>query len=234
MAYTDFKLLTFTITGTSNTRSPHQSRHISFISEFTTDRQHIKGNQSIAADALSLVPLDTTMTMSLDNNNMAALLENDPAIQAYRTAITELCFEDIPELGSNCTLLCDFSQLFPLLIIPDLLHRLVFDTVHNLAHPGIKPTKQIITQNFVWQGINKNIAYWVCSRPASQLAMIHRHTITPLDQFVLLKGRFDCIHVAIVVPLLQSHGHNYLSTIINHFTCWPEAIPMVDRLLSPV
>ena len=77
------------------------------------------------------------MTMSLDNDSMAALQENDPAIQAYRCAITGLCFEDIPVLGSNRTLLCDISQLTPRLITPDLLRRMVFDTVHNLAHPGV-------------------------------------------------------------------------------------------------
>ena len=29
-------------------------------------------------------------------------------------------------------------------------------------------------------------------------------------------------------PLPQSHGHSYLFTIIDRFSCWPEAIPMID------
>ena len=106
-AYTDHKPLTFALTGTGNTWSPRQSRHLSFISEFTTDLRHIKGEHNLAADTLSRAPvneLDTTMTMSLDYDNMAALQENDTDIQAYRTAITGLCLQDIPVPGSSCTL----------------------------------------------------------------------------------------------------------------------------------
>ena len=230
-AYTDHKPLTFALTGTGNTWSPRQSRHLSFISEFTTDLRHIKGEHNLAADTLSRAPvneLDTTMTMSLDYDNMAALQENDPDIQAYRTAITGLCLQDIPVPGSSRTLLCDVSQHTPRPIVPKSLRRLVFDTVHNLAHPGVKPTQQLITQRFVWHEINKTVASWVKSCPACQLAKIHRHTIAPLDQFTLPKSRFDCIHVDIVGPLPQSHGHSYLFTIIDRFSRWPEAIPMID------
>ncbi len=108
--------------------------------------------------------------MSLDYDNMAALQENDPDIQAYRTAITGLRFQDIPVPGSNRTLLCDVSKHTPRPIVPKSLRRLVFDTVHNLAHPGVKPTQQLITQRFVWHGINKNIASWVRSCSACQLS----------------------------------------------------------------
>ena len=230
-AYTDHKPLTFSLTGTGNTWSPRQSRHLSFISEFTTDLRHIEGEHNLAADTLSRVPvneLDTTMTMSLDYDNMAALQENDPDIQAYHTAITGLCLQDIPVPGSSRTLLCDVSQHTPRPIVPKSLRCLVFDTVHNLAHPGVKPTQQLITQRFVWHGINKTVASWVKSCPACQLAKIHRHTIAPLDQFTLPKSRFDCIHIDIVGPLPQSHGHSYLFTIIDRFSRWPEAIPMID------
>ena len=230
-AYTDHKPLTFALSGTGDAWSPRQSRHLSFISEFTTDLRHITGKQNVAADALSRAPvneLDTTTTMSLDYDNMAMLQENDPDIQAYRTAITGLRFDAVPVPGSNRTLLCDVSQHIPRPIVPKSLRRLVFDTVHNLAHPGVKPTQRLITERFVWHGINKNIASWVKSCSACQLAKIHRHTIAPLEQFTLPKSRFDCIHVDIVGPLPQSHGHRSLFTIIDRFTRWPEAIPMID------
>ena len=73
-----------------------------------TDIQHINGEQNIAVDALSRAPvneLDTTTAVSLDYDNIASLQENDPAIQAYITAVIGLCLQDIPVPGSNCTLL---------------------------------------------------------------------------------------------------------------------------------
>ena len=148
--------------------------------------------------------------MSLDCENTAALQENDPAFQVYCTAITGLRFVEIPVPGSNRTVLSNVSQLTPCPIVPDSLFRLVFDTVHNVAHPVVNSTQQIITQHFVWQRIKKNISSWVCSCPACQLAKIHRLTIAPLDQFVLQKGRFDCIDGDIVSPLPPSRGHKPL------------------------
>ena len=132
--------------------------------------------------------------MSLDYENTAALQENDPAFQVYCTAITGLRFVEIPVPGSNRTVLSNVSQLTPCPIVPDSLFHLVFDTVHNVAHPVVKSTQQIITQHFA----------------ACQLAKIHRLTIAPLDQFVLQKGRFDCIDGDIVSPLPQSRGHKPL------------------------
>ena len=154
----------------------------------------------MAADALSRAPvneLDTITTMSLDYDNLAALQENDPVIQAYRTAITGLRFEDIPVPGSNHTLLCNVSQLTLHPIVPELLLRLVFDSPQP-SSPGVKSTQQIITQRFVCHGVKK-IASWVRSCPACQLAKIHCHTIAPLDQFVLPKRRFDCIMLTLWV-----------------------------------
>ena len=87
--------------------------------------------------------------MSLDYDNIAALPENDPAVQAYHTAITGHHFEDIPVPGLNRTMLCNVSELTPNPIVPESLRRMVTDTVHNLAHPGVESTLQIIIQHFV-------------------------------------------------------------------------------------
>ena len=50
--YTDHKPLTTAINSQSD-RSPRQTRHLSYISEFTTDIQHVKGKHNVVADALS-------------------------------------------------------------------------------------------------------------------------------------------------------------------------------------
>ena len=49
---TDHKPLCGAITSSAE-RSPRQTRHLSFISEFTTDIRHLAGSQNVVADALS-------------------------------------------------------------------------------------------------------------------------------------------------------------------------------------
>ena len=49
---TDHKPLCGAITSSAE-RSPRQTRHLSFISEFTTDIRHLSGSENVVADALS-------------------------------------------------------------------------------------------------------------------------------------------------------------------------------------
>ena len=50
--YTDHKPLTFALSNAAE-RFPRQSRHLSFIAEFTSDIQYIRGKHNVVADALS-------------------------------------------------------------------------------------------------------------------------------------------------------------------------------------
>ena len=55
--FTDHKPLCGAVSS-STERSPRQTRHLSFIAEYTTDIRHVSGNSNVVADALSR-PADT-------------------------------------------------------------------------------------------------------------------------------------------------------------------------------
>uniref|UniRef100_A0AAQ4R448 Integrase catalytic domain-containing protein n=1 Tax=Gasterosteus aculeatus aculeatus TaxID=481459 RepID=A0AAQ4R448_GASAC len=48
----------------------------------------------------------------------------------------------------------------------------------------------------------------------------------PLELFPVPERRFDHVNVDLVGPLPSSHGFNYLLTMVDRTTRWPEAVPL--------
>merc|ERR1712024_325162 len=82
-AYTDHKPLTTALASLTD-RSPRQTRHLSFVSEFTSDIQHISGKQNVVADALSRV--SSPFAPAIDYRSLAADQAVSVEIAAYRTS----------------------------------------------------------------------------------------------------------------------------------------------------
>ena len=93
----------------------------------------------------------------LDYRAMATIQQNDPDIQNYCTAITNLRVEDVPFESGAFTLLCDVSTGVARPIVPENWRKQVFDTVHSLSHPGARTTKKLVSSKFVWHGLGITI-----------------------------------------------------------------------------
>lgn len=228
-AYTDHKPLTLALGKSSDPWSPRQQRHLSYIAEFTTDIKHIAGKDNKVADALSRASIDSISAhVGIDYSAMAKAQQDDEEIKAYRTAITNLTLEDIPFGVGDETILCDTSTGKPRPIVPSSWRRRIFEAVHNLSHPSIRSTKELVAMKFMWHGLKKQVGAWAKACIACQASKVHKHVKAPLSTFKVPERRFDHIHVDLVGPLPQSQGNRYIFTIIDRFTRWPEAIPLAE------
>lgn len=226
--YTDHKPLTFAFAKMSDPWSARQQRHLTAISEYTTDVRHIAGKENVVADALSRVNIHAVHTPStgLDFTEMAQAQATDPEFPHYRTAITKLQLQDIPFGPGGTSLLCDVSTGTPRPLVPTTFRRLAFDSVHGLAHPSIRSTQRLMAQKYVWHGMNKQVGSWARACIACQKSKVQVHTKAPLQPFLVPARRFDHVNIDLVGPLPQSRGFTHLLTIVDRTSRWPEAIPL--------
>ncbi len=55
-------------------------------------------------------------------------------------------------------LACDVSLHSPRPLVPVSHRQAVISSLHNIAHPGIRATKRLVTSRFVWQRMGADIA----------------------------------------------------------------------------
>ena len=231
--YTDHKPLVSAFYSRSDQVILRRARQLSFISEFTTDVTHVKGEDNVAPDALSRIEVNHISFSShqnIDYERLAAVQKQDDYVRSLMDGSTEtaLQLQEFPINDGMTTILCDTSTSYVRPIVPRTFQRLIFDTIHNISHPGIKATKHLIQKRFVWHCMNKDIIQWVRSCSICQKGKIIRHNKAPIQKFDLPSDRFSHVHIDIVGPLSPSNGYRYLFTAIDRFTRWFTATPMKE------
>ncbi|KAJ8367196.1 hypothetical protein AAFF_G00324390 [Aldrovandia affinis] len=89
MAFVDHKPLALAMAMVKEPWSARQQRQLAFVSEFTTDIQHVAGKDNVVADCLSRSIVDA-VNLGVDYGQMAADQASDPEVQALRAATTGL------------------------------------------------------------------------------------------------------------------------------------------------
>ena len=220
--FTDHKPLTFSLLSHSDRHTPRQIRHLDYISQFTTDIQHISGLDNPMADALSRIELNAlsaeAQMPNIDFTQLAATQQTDPQLQKLTKGNSSLSLKLMPAPTTDVELLCDVSTGSPRPYVPPSFRKVVFDSLHSLSHPGIRATQKLITACFVWPSINSDVRKWTRSCLQCQRSKVHRHTVSPTVTFATPDARFDHVHLDLVGPLPSSQDCRYLLTCVDRFT----------------
>jgi len=177
----------------------------------------------VVADALSrMEAVCTSVSLKALAEAQATAVELTNLLQGTTT----LRLEKIQVPGSDVALHCDITTNRPRPYVSKTLQRQVFYSLRGLGHLGTRATAKLISQRFVWPGVQKDCCAWAQACQSCQRSKISRHTTIPLGDFTLPTSWFQHVHIDIVGPLPTSDGFRYCLTAVDHFTCWPEAIPL--------
>jgi cleavage and polyadenylation specificity factor subunit 1 len=218
---TDHKPLMYAVQRTSDPWTGRQARQLAYITEFTSDIQHISGMDNLVADTLSrpaaeaaqpaaVVSPVAAMPAVLDYAAIALSQQGCPLVQR---AVASSAMRVRPVVLGDTTLLCDVSTGACRPLIPKQHRRQVFTAFHCLAHPGARATRRLLAARVVWPCMAADINGWCrecqnCGRGKVTVQLAVAVESTPIP-----KHRFSHIYVDLVGPLLVSaDGFTYLLT----------------------
>lgn len=221
--YTDHKPITFAFQQRRDKLPPVQMNQLSFISQFTTDIQHVSGSDNIVADAFSRIA--TISLVQVDLSDIAKAQETDSELEELKNS-SSLKLQKVHVPGSDVSLICDTSTKQPRPYVPMSLRRQVFKSLHNLSHPGARASAKLVSTRFVWPHMQKDCRSWAQSCIDCQRSKITRHVHSPIEDFKLSRERFRHVHIDIIGPLPPAKMYRYCLTAIDRFTRWTEVLPM--------
>ena len=239
--FTDHKPLTHALFRSSPPWSARQQRHLAFISEFTSDIVHVPGSENSVADALSRPfspqPVSAPPVLSppslhavdleisapgFDFSALPALQSACPSVQAMLSN-PSLSVVSIPFLQ---TLFCDLSSGSPRPLVPEVLRKNLFLSLHGISHPGVRASRRLLSSRFVWPGLSRDIGLWSRACLRCQQSKVQTHVKSSVPRIPVPARRFSHVHLDLVGPLPSSQGYSYLLTMIDRTSRWPEAVPL--------
>lgn len=125
-----------------------QARHVSFLSQFTHDIEHVSGKTNVLS-RLELATLGKAFLTSI--SGLQYIISGGK--------VTSLILE--ARQTANGTVYFNTAHKRTRLLIPQCHWRAVFVSLHVQAHGGRAAINRIIKARFVWHGMDREIRPWV-------------------------------------------------------------------------
>ena len=117
-------------------------------------------------------------------------------------------------------------------VLPESLRKYVMSIVHDTitgGHLGIRKTREKITSNFYWPGIDGDVARYCHSCNVCQKT-VSNETVpkVPLQSVPVVDVPFKRVAVDLVGPIdpPSEIGHRYILTLVDYATRYPKAVPL--------
>lgn len=163
----------------------------------------------------------------VDMESLCKSQQNDTELQQFLQTSDGNKLKRMPTL-TDSYLWCDVTQDKARPFVTQDHRNAVLSQLHNLAHPGTRATRRLITERYFWPQMNKEVTLFVRNCLQCQKYKITRHVKAPISKYGFQSQRFEHINVDIIGPLPPSRGKTYCLTIIDRCTRWPEVIPLAS------
>lgn len=198
--------------------------------------------QKLTPPAVPSVPSDSLYNQFISKAELVKAQDTDPSLARIRHVITDDPNSKVPYFTSQDEVLVRVyrpPELVPSdtwaetvqVVLPQSVREPVIQLAHDgmSGHLGVKKTYHKVLEHFFWPGMRKQIAQYINSCHICQVVGKPNQKIpqAPLIPITVPSEPFTKIVIDCVGPLPKTkRGNEYILTIMDPTTRYPEAIPL--------
>jgi len=121
------------------------------VAELTSPATASQSHPNVNVEAVPLVDLFALARAHEDDDaELRGVLDGQTALQLARVVIP----------GSDVSIYCDTATGRTRPFVPASQRRNVFNALHGLSHPGVRPTCRMVSHRFVWSFMQRDCQTW--------------------------------------------------------------------------